>query len=343
MKRLALVLLAFASTGFMGRVPPVLPSELVQPRRATHPMIIGPSTPMRKQKHGKDTAPLAAKVASAKGLARVEAIDALTYALEDQDVPDADLEAMMDRVAKLYATLLAESALEQSPHADELLLRIVKGVRDEELAFEACERLLEKFPASRFAVDAHLALAQMLEYRGDYVFAKPHLLAAISSGQPAFANHARLRLGWLLDEAQQYAASVSELAVLSESDDAAVADAAIDLLAIPYARVGRADLAAAMFDRIDRSKSAARLRSLAFEYADQNKFAEVIVVLRDAIARDRDPKALCLDRADIVAALAATKNRRDLGVAIAELADAQRISGSCKPAADDAIARTKRP
>jgi hypothetical protein len=308
--RLAL-LLATASTAF-ARPPPLdLPSRLVEDRRTSRSVfLIGPSTATRTQPHVKDLAPLEARAKTATGLARVEALDALTHALEDRDIADADLEVVLARVAKLYSELLVEPALEQSPHADELMIRAVRSMIEQDLAAQTCERLLAKYPSSRFALDAHMALAHVLEIREEYARAKPHLLAVISSGNSAFANHAGLKLGWLLNVALQQTTAVDQLVKMSASDNHIVADAALDLVVIPYARAGRADLAAALFDRIDRSTSATRLRNLAVEYADQGKHAEIVVVLRDAIARDRNPRQLCLDRADIVAALVAMGNRR---------------------------------
>lgn len=330
--------------------PPALPKPFEQPplaiapRAGTRPVaVIGPSTPARRQPalDAKARGALARRAAAATGHDRLAALDALTAALEQDDPELADVDELFAELAALYTRVLLEPSLATYRHGAELAVRAAKSVvlTDEPLARRGFELVLARFPASPYAYDAHVELGNLAEAANDHAVARRHFQAILARFPGELASYARLRLGWSYHLAGDHRRAVAELMrVLDGHAAPALVEAAADWFVVPYAHAGRADLAAAVFDRLDRSRAAERLRVLAAEYARANKHADAVVVLRAALAREGDRTVACLDRAALVAALTWAPNRADAEVAIAELAAAvPHAEPACAPAADRVV------
>lgn len=342
---LGLALLGLATPVVADPLP--LPSLGVRRVGNPHPFVIGPTNITRRHAPVANIDALRRRVAIARGLERVEILDELTARLEDSEPPDDEIDRLFDEIVALYQLLLHEPALEKSIHADELLVRGAKNVmgRDEPLSRQAAERVLAKYPRSPFIADARIVLSELAERRRAFGEAATHLRAVVALGEKPFSTYARLRLGWTLSLAGDHKGAIAELAgLVVDGGESHIVETALDLLVVPYAKAGRADLAAALFDRGDRSETPDRLRRLASEYSDRGKLAEANTVLRAAIVRDGDLTAICLDRADLVYITSQGKNRIDLALAIAQLEEARKAAdASCTLAADMALARAKGP
>ena len=306
-------------------------------------MVIAPATRFRTQPalDDREREQLQRRARTETGQGRIAALDALTAALEQLDPPDTELDLLLGEISMLYARVLFEPGLEVYPYADELVLRAAKSVgsADEKVAVRALERMIVKFPSSQYIYDAHLTLAGIAEAKRDYATAKRHLEAILANPRAQLASYARLKLGWVLHTAKNDRGAVAQLArVIAEGEEPLIVDAAADSIIAPYAHAGRAELAAMLFDHVDRGSAAERLRGLAGNYAAAGKHAEEVIVLRAAIEREGDLEASCLDRADLVAAMTSAQNRVDAEVAIAELVEAVRFAdAACAEAADHAV------
>jgi tetratricopeptide (TPR) repeat protein len=346
MRGVALVTgLLLAATAFADRPP--LPSGSLRGGRSS-PFVIGPSHLRDRHLPVANLEPLRRRAAIARGLDRVEVLDELTALLENQDAVDEELDRLFEETAAWYVVLLNEPALEESLHADELLVRGAKNVQETEplLARQSLERMVAKYPRSPYLADARVMLAEMAERRKAYPEAMSHLRAVMGMPDKLFSTYARVRLGWVLSLAGDAKGAVAELAqVVIENEEPSLVEVALDLVAVPYAQVGRPELATALYERGDRSETAGRLRRLANEYSDKGKYEEAIIALRAAIAHDTDLTSICFDRADIAFATLSQdpRHRVDVALAFAELAEARKLAEEkCKLAADAALGQLRR-
>jgi tetratricopeptide (TPR) repeat protein len=238
--------------------------------------------------------------------------------------------------------ILAIPELDRYRYVDELLARGARNVAatNSDLAQKAAERLVAKYAKSPFVLDAHFVLATIFEDRKKFTEAKQHLEAAIAINRSDdVVMFARLRLGWLYIRAGDHGSALRELRAIAADPKAThVREAAVDSLISSYVQVARPDGAVQLFDAVDRSRTNEWLRELAGQYHEAGKLDHEAAVLRVVLARDNDKIATCIDRVDLVRALANAPNPTDAELAVGELVAAVPFATSaCAPLADDAV------
>jgi hypothetical protein len=153
-----------------------------------------------------------------------------------------------------------------------------------------------------------------------------------------FAGFARLRLGWVHHLAKDDKRAVHELAAVITGTDRLLADAAADLIIDALPKGGTVAQAVALFDHVDGSQAADRLRGLASQYALVDMPVQAVPALRAAIARESDPKLICADRAEIVGASIQASNKADAELAIEEMRAALALADpTCASDAENAV------
>jgi TolA-binding protein len=184
---------------------------------------------------------------------------------------------------------------------------------------------------SRYASDAHVALAEQLFKSGDFDAALEHYRRVEDFPSAPTRPYALYKQGWCYlnkGEARQ-ALQIFERVVALENDDSIpeerrkplVAEARKDLVKA-YAKAGAMEHAAEYFQKLGGGEAPALLERLAEAYGEQGQWGQAASTLRELIATHVDSPRICAWQGSIVRATLAT------GTSAEQVAEVQRLGAT---------------
>ena len=220
-------------------------------------------------------------------------------AAEASQQREHSLQALLG-AARTYRALMANPAFASYAGMDTALFTYAYALRTAGRMPDAravYDRLIKDYPASKYVVEAHLALGDDAFEAGDLAAAEARYAKVLAFPQASVYWYARYKLGWIQLDRRAPADALETFYAVAQGTHGPGQDqlhrAATHDFVRAYAEVGKADKALPAFRRVDAAGALGMLAALADLYVEQGKADRAIFTLRELMRETPKSPHVC--------------------------------------------------